>query len=200
MILGQMSMSWSASPILRKKYQSLPVHTVRSDLLRDMVKTLQDCCLACIARHISSYNRLGTFLSRLHKESLLERMCWHGQLTPERSPSVSYHLFSHVLKRVNLSYSTQVDDKTFDVLARSDCLPTSITVKDCPNVTGMRWVKCQGFQRRSCGTSCRLNKTMRILKNSGGEFEQVPSAYQTVDSSSRALFRYPPAVEWCLKR
>ena len=160
--------------------------------LRNMVKTLQDCCLACIARHISSYNRLGTFLSRLHKESLLERMCWHGQLTPERSPSVSYHLFSHVLKRVNLSYSTQVDDKTLDVLARSDCLPTSITVKDCPNVTGMRWVKCpEGFQRRrlrSCGTSCSENpKECR-----GRSTNCIP------DSSSHALFRFPPAVEWLL--
>lgn len=120
-------------------------------LLREMVKTLQDCCLACIARHISSYNRLGTFLSRLHKESLLERMCWHGQLTPERSPFVSYHVFSHVLKRVNLSYSTQVNDKTLDVLARSDCLPTSITVSDCPNVTGMRNFSKIPGQRRLIG-------------------------------------------------
>jgi len=102
-----------------------------------MVKTLQDCCLACIARHFSSYNRLGTFLSRNHKESLLERMCWHEQLTPDRSPAVSYHLFSDVLKRVNLSYSSQVDDKMLETLARSGCLPTSLTINDCRNVTGV---------------------------------------------------------------
>jgi len=137
-----------ADPILRMKYSNIKAVRVLS---RDMVKTLQDCCLACIARHISSYNRLGTFLSRLHKESLLERMCWHGQLTPERSPFVSYHVFSHVLKRVNLSYSTQVNDKTLDVLARSDCLPTSITVSDCPNVTGMRNFSKIPGQRRLIG-------------------------------------------------
>ena len=99
-----------------------------------MVKTLQDCCLASIARHFSSYSQLGTFLSRNHKESLLERMCWHEQL---RLPDVYYHLFSHVLKRVNLSHSLQVDDKMLEILARSGCLPTSLVINDCRNVTGM---------------------------------------------------------------
>lgn len=101
-----------------------------------MVKSLEDYCLACIARNISSFNRLGNFLSRRHKELLLERMCWHGQLTQEHMPSISYHLFSHTLQRVNFSYSTQVNDKTLEVLAKSGCLPTSVTIHDCANVMG----------------------------------------------------------------
>ncbi len=73
-----------------------------------MVKTLQEWCLMCIARHISTYSCLGSFLSRRHKELLLERMVWHELLTPANLPSVSYHLFSRNLQRVNLSHSSQV--------------------------------------------------------------------------------------------
>lgn len=101
-----------------------------------MVKSLQDFCLACIARHISYYSRLGNFLSLRHKEVLLERMCWHEQLTPANTPSVLYHLFSHTLKRVNLSYSEQVDDKMLELLGKSGCKPSSLTIQECPNVTG----------------------------------------------------------------
>lgn len=43
-----------------------------------MVKTLQDLCLFCVARHIADINRLGNYLSHRHKEMLIERMCWHG--------------------------------------------------------------------------------------------------------------------------
>ncbi len=101
-----------------------------------MVKSLEDYCLACIARHITTFNRLGDHLSLRHKEVLLERMCWHQQLTPEVTPSIFYNLFSHTLLRVNLSYSPQVTDRTLELLGNSGCLPTSITLNDCPNVTG----------------------------------------------------------------
>ena len=102
-----------------------------------MVKSLQDWCLACIAVHIASYNRLGNFLSLRHKELLLERMCWHGQLLPKNTPSVIYNLFSHTLQRINLSYSTQVDDKILELLGMSGCKPKFVTIHDCPEVTGM---------------------------------------------------------------
>lgn len=101
-----------------------------------MVKTLQECCLACIARHIASINRLGNYLSLKHKQMLLERMCWHELLTPENLPSVSYHLFSPTLQRINLSHCSQLDDQALDVLAKSGCLPTAVTIQDCPKVTG----------------------------------------------------------------
>lgn len=99
------------------------------------MKKLQDCCLACIARHISSYNRLGSYLSLQHKEVLLERICWHNLLTPSNTPSILYHLFSHTLQRVNLSYSEQVDDQILGLLGQSGCLLSSITVQSCPNVS-----------------------------------------------------------------
>ena len=102
-----------------------------------MVKTLQDCCLACIAEHITYYGRLGNFLSLRHKEVLLERMCWHEQLTPGNTHAVLYHLFSHTLKRVNLSYSERVDDKMLELLGKSGCKPSSLTILGCPNVTGV---------------------------------------------------------------
>lgn len=102
-----------------------------------MVKTLQDFCLVCIARNITFYGRLGNFLSLRHKEVLLERMCWHEQLTPTSTPSVVYHLFSHTLNRVNLSYSDQVDDKILELLGKSGCKPSSFTILACPNVTGL---------------------------------------------------------------
>lgn len=100
-----------------------------------MVKTLQDCCLACIARNISSYNRLGSYLSLRHKEILLERICWHRLLTAVNTPSILYNLFSHTLQRVNLSYSDQVDDKILSLLGESGCLLTSIVIHDCPQIT-----------------------------------------------------------------
>ena len=100
-----------------------------------MVKKLQDFCLSCVAKNISSYNRLGNFLSLKHKEVLLERMCWHNLLTATNTPSILYHLFSHSLQRVNLSYSEQVDDKILDLLGQSGCLLNSITIQNCPNVS-----------------------------------------------------------------
>lgn len=100
-----------------------------------MVKSLQDCCLACIARNISSYNRLGSYLSLRHKEILLERICWHKLLTTANTPSILYNLFSHTLQRVNLSYSEQVDDRILGLLGQSGCLLKSIVIHDCPHVT-----------------------------------------------------------------
>ena len=100
-----------------------------------MVKTLQDCCLACIARNISHYNRLGSYLSLRHKQILLERICWHNLLTEANTPSILYHLFSHTLQRVNLSYSEQVDDKILGLLGESGCLLSAITIQRCPHVT-----------------------------------------------------------------
>lgn len=100
-----------------------------------MVKTLQDCCLACIARNISHYSRLGNYLSLRHKQVLLERICWHSLLTESNTPSILYHLFSHTLQRVNLSYSDQVDDKVLGLLGESGCLLSSITLQGCPRVT-----------------------------------------------------------------
>lgn len=100
-----------------------------------MVKTLQDCCLACIARNISSYNRLGSYLCLRHKEVLLERICWHKLLTVANTPAILYNVFSHTLLRVNLSYSDQVDDKILSLLGESGCLLKSIVIQDCPRVT-----------------------------------------------------------------
>lgn len=100
------------------------------------MKTLQDCCLACIAHHFSSYQRLGNYLSSHHKEILLERMCSRGLFTKTNLPSISYTLFSHTLQRISLCFSTQVDDKCLELLGGSGVLPTSITIQRCPNVTG----------------------------------------------------------------
>lgn len=101
-----------------------------------MVKTLEEGCLAYIARHVSSYPRLGSALSRTHKERLLERICWHQLLIPEVLPLVSYHLFSYELKRINFAHCVQVDDAVLTVLGSSGCLPVSLTINNCPSVTG----------------------------------------------------------------
>lgn len=100
-----------------------------------MVKRLQDCCFSCIAKNIASYNRLGSYLSPRHKEILLEWMCCHNLLLPSNTSSSLYHLFSHTLQRVNLSYSNQVSDGILSLLGQSGCLLTSITIQCCPNVT-----------------------------------------------------------------
>jgi len=99
------------------------------------VKSLHDCCLACIARHISHFNRLGSCLSLRHKEILLERICWHNLLTEANTNSIIYNLFSHTLRRVNLSYSDQVNDKILELLGETGCLLSSITIQECPNIS-----------------------------------------------------------------
>ena len=115
------------------------INLLANDVIRiardQMVKTLRDCCLASIARNISTISRLGTFLSVRDKEILLERLCWHGLLTTQSIPYVTYHLFSDTLQRINLSYCNQVDDKLLEVLSQSGCRPQHVTVHDCPNVT-----------------------------------------------------------------
>ena len=100
------------------------------------MKTLEDLCLAFIARHFSTYQRLGNSLSSHHKEMLLERMCIHGQLTKSSLPSVSYALFSHTLQRISLCFSSQLDDRCLELLGASGVLPTSVTIQKCPNITG----------------------------------------------------------------
>ena len=100
-----------------------------------MVKKLKDCCFSCIERNIASYYRLGSYLSLRDKEVLLERMCCHNLLLPTNTSSIIYHLFSHTLQRVNLSYSGQVNDSILSLLGQSGCLLTSITIHCCPNVT-----------------------------------------------------------------
>ena len=104
-------------------------------LLSAMVKKLRDCCLSCIAKNITSYNRLGNYLSVRHKEVLLERMCWHKLLLPSNAASILYHLISHTLQRVNLSYCDQVNDSILGLLGDSGCLLTYLTIQSCPNVT-----------------------------------------------------------------
>ena len=114
-----------------------------------MVKKLEDYCLACIARHISSYSRLGNYLSLRNKQVLLERMCWHSLLTPANTPSILYHFFSHTLQRVNLSYSEQVDDKILSLLGQSGCLLISINIQDCPRVTDKGILSLDRILRKS---------------------------------------------------
>lgn len=107
-----------------------------------MVKTLQDICLACVARNIAGITRLGSQLSRRYKELLIERMCLHDQFTVELLPAISYHLFSDTLQTVELSHSQQIDDRILELLATCGCHPVSITIHDCPKVTGMCYTKC----------------------------------------------------------
>ena len=56
--------------------------------------------------------------------------------TVDLLPSISYHLFADTLQHVNLSYSEQVNDNTMELLATCHCQPISLTIHDCPNVTG----------------------------------------------------------------
>lgn len=135
-----------------------------------MVKKLQDFCLACIARNISSYNRLGNYLSLRHKEVLLERMCWHNLLTSSNTPSILYNLFSHTLQRVNLSYSQQVDDKILGLLGESGCLLTSITIQDCPHVTDKGVASLARVLRK-----VEKMKLKRLKQLTGGSFTALKS-------------------------
>lgn len=147
-----------------------------------MVKTLHDCCLACIARNISSYNRLGTYLSLRHKEILLERICWHNLLTPSNTPSILYHLFSHSLQRVNLSCSEQVNDKILGLLGDSGCLLNSITIQECPQVSD------KGIA--AIGRVLRTAKVMKLkkLKQLTGEgFKTILSRTLEVVNLRRCL-------------
>ena len=99
------------------------------------MKSLQDLCLSCIAKNIASYNRLGSYLCTRHKAILLERVCWHNLLQPTDTSFILYHLISHTLQRINLSYSNQVTDNILNLLGQSGCLLTSLTIQCCPNVT-----------------------------------------------------------------
>lgn len=132
-----------------------------------MVKKLQDCCLSCIAKNIASYNRLGSYLSLRHKEILLERMCWHSLLLPSNTSSILYHLISHTLQRVNLSYSEQVSDSILSLLGQSGCLLSSITIQCCPNV-GDKGVSAIGRILRKV-EELRLKKLSRQFTGKGLE-------------------------------
>ena len=147
-----------------------------------MVKTLHDCCLACIARNISSYNRLGNYLSLRHKEILLERMCWHNLLTSANTPSILYHLFSHTLQRVNLSYSEQVNDKMLGLLGDSGCLLSSIIIQDCPQVSD-KGIAAIGRVLRTV----RVMKLKKLKQLTGEGFKAILSRTLEVVNLTRCL-------------
>lgn len=147
-----------------------------------MVKSLHDCCLACIAQNISSYNRLGAYLSLRHKEILLERICWHKLLTPENTPSIIYNLCSSKLQRVDLSYSEQVEDKILERLGESGCLLQTLIIQDCPKVSD------KGVA--SLGRILRMAKVVKLkkLKKLTGEgFKTIKSRTLEVVNLNRSL-------------
>ncbi len=147
-----------------------------------MVKTLHDCCLACIARNISSYNRLGSCLSLRHKEILLERICWHNLLTVTSKNSIVYNLISSTLQRVNLSFSEQVNDDILGRLGESGCLLSSLVIQDCPHVSD------KGIA--SLGRILRTAKVLKLkkLKQLTGEgFKTIKSRTLEVVNLNRCL-------------
>lgn len=74
-----------------------------------MVFRLEDLCLRRVSRQIDVLqSRLGSKLTRMHKEALLERMASHSLLSPTNLPIVTYHLFSPQLKCLSLAYCNQV--------------------------------------------------------------------------------------------
>lgn len=101
-----------------------------------MVKSLVDACLLRIEEDIPAFKLLGRKLSRIHKEILIERLCWHRRFTPHNISAIVQHLFVPGLLRLNLSHSEQVDDKLLEELADCGCYPEYITIQNCPKVTG----------------------------------------------------------------
>jgi len=132
-----------------------------------MVKKLQDFCLSCIAKNIAGYNRLGNYLTPRLKEVLLERMCWHKLLLPSNTASILYHLISHTLQRVNLSYSDQVNDGILALLGDSGCLLSFLTIQSCPNVTDKGVATLGRVLRKVKGF--KLKKISRDFKGKGLE-------------------------------
>ena len=75
-----------------------------------MVRSLSDLCLRCIGRNLSRLSawQLKTYLSFTQKEILLQRMASHGLLTADVLPSVTYFLFSSMVRKVSFCACDEV--------------------------------------------------------------------------------------------
>ena len=60
--------------------------------------------------------------------------------TSELLPTISYHLFSDNLKRINFSHSDQINDQTMELLGLCHCQPLSLTINACPSITGLYYL------------------------------------------------------------
>lgn len=121
----------------------------------DMVKSLTDSCLQCIAINLRILNRPGAYLTRAQKEVLLERMCWNDQLTKENLPAISYNLLSDNLNRIHLSYSDSVNDDVMKLLSSCKCTPKWLTIHSCKTITSelsflkVKWfILCLNFKAK----------------------------------------------------
>ncbi len=94
-------------------------------------------------------------------------MCWHKLLLRSNTSSILYHLISHQLQRVNLSYSDQVNDSILSLLGDSGCLLSYLTIQSCPRVTDKGVASLGRILRKVKGL--KLKKISRDFRGKGLE-------------------------------
>ena len=103
-----------------------------------MVKSLLNLCISKIALHTEQFN-IGSFdtkLTRQNREQLLRHMSCHQQIVPSSLTFVASVLAGRSLRRVELHYSSYVNDHLLECIAESSSLLEHLSIMNCKNVTG----------------------------------------------------------------
>lgn len=101
-----------------------------------MSKSLAELCMFCIASNLQNVSLLGMFLSKNDNEVLLELLCDHDMFTGNNMPHITYQLLTSRLENIAFRYSNQVDDTLLQNVALCGCKLKSLTLKECPKVSG----------------------------------------------------------------
>jgi len=102
-----------------------------------MVKSLQEICLGKIALWSDALDT-KTFskgLTRHARETLLNHMCCHQQIEPASLPFVKAVILKHPLRRIELHYSSYVNDHILECIAKSSQALEHVSILSCKNVT-----------------------------------------------------------------
>lgn len=123
-----------------------------------MVWKLSDLCLQCIQQHLHRYQDLGSNLTTLHKEMLIERLACHDLFFPERLVHIKNNLFTSSLRHINLQRCSQITDSVLQHLGNSGCKLEVLVLNRLDNVTD------SGIQAVTKGQNALLVLHIKYLK------------------------------------
>jgi len=105
-----------------------------------MVKSLLNLCISKIALHPEQFyiKSFDTKLTRQNREQLLRHMSCHQQIVPSSLTFVTSVLAGKSLRRVELHYSSYVNDCLLECIAEKSSSIDHLSIVNCKNVTGKK--------------------------------------------------------------
>ncbi len=102
-----------------------------------MVKSLSDTCLDFLCGNIDKLGAACIHLTQQQKETAIQRLAVHEQLSATNKNAIATYLLHRNLKDITLEHCSQIDDEFLEVLSACGCQLDTFSVSHCKNVTGI---------------------------------------------------------------